>query len=485
MLPGISRQTSENGNIHEIIRMLESPSIAKRYGAQMRLLYVLPEFPPDFGGGISTVYSKLLPILAQSGHSVTVLLASRDHLEKPRYAWRGVEVWPLQNRYLKIGKQLLDAWSHNAFLYHFLPPAWAAWHQAQDLGCFDIVEVTDWALLFIPWLVQARRQSVVVSLHGSCGQADWYGEPGRRAGEGQLLRILESAILPLADKLVTNSTLNAQFWWSQCGVRPQVIPPMAETQSRTSLMLAAPETGCSMPRSKRGTVVGRLQNWKGPEVVCKALRLLPKQNVDWIGKDAPWKGGAITTSTYLQSEYPDVLHQQLHLLGRLPVDSVQSHISEAAFHCIPSLWDVFNVTAIEAIYNDTPLICSTEAGAAMLVIDRQTGYLFDPQQPQQLAESIKSVQALSRRARQDLTTQAREHVTLITDISHITSLYNRLFRACAASFCDRDSSPWLLQFTDNCNLTNATIRLQQKSSLLRTIKLGLKIPWTRLIGNQP
>ena len=37
----------------------------------MQLLYVLPEFPPDFGGGIATVYGRLLPRLAALGHRVT------------------------------------------------------------------------------------------------------------------------------------------------------------------------------------------------------------------------------------------------------------------------------------------------------------------------------------------------------------------------------------------------------------------------------
>lgn len=450
----------------------------------MRLLYVLPEFPPDFGGGISAVYSRLLPSLARSGHSVTVLLASLDHLEKPRYSWRGVEVRPLENTYLKTSTEVLEAWGRNAFLYHFLPPAWAAWHQAQELDNFDVVEVTDWALLFIPWLVQARRQPVVVALHGSCGQTDWHGKPAHRAGEGQLVRVLESAILPLADKLVANSTLNAEFWWRQCGVRPQVIPPMVGNRSRSSLSLTSPKAGCNMPRGERGVVVGRLQNWKGAEVVCKALRLLPEQTIDWIGQDTPWEEGAITTTTYLQRDYPDVLHQQLHLMGKLPEDRVQSLIAGAAFLCIPSLWDVFNVTAIEAIANDTPLICSIKAGAAMLVAHRQTGYLFDPAQPQQLAEAIRAVQALSGTERYELISNAKKNLDRITAESYISDLHTSLLRTCAAEFRERDSSPWLLQVTEQCNVTSTNNRLQLMQALLIRMKRSPQSIWTRLKGNQ-
>jgi hypothetical protein len=160
----------------------------------------------------------------------------------------------------------------------FLPVTSAAWLQAQQFEQPDLVEVTDWGLLFVPWLVQQRRQPVIVSLHGSCGQVDWHGNPGARSGERQLVRLLESTAMPLADAVIANSTLNAEFWWQECSVRAEVIPPVADQP-------APPSAGHA--RSQRGVVVGRLQNWKGPEVFCKALRLVPNQQVDWIGQVTP------------------------------------------------------------------------------------------------------------------------------------------------------------------------------------------------------
>jgi hypothetical protein len=42
----------------------------------MKLLCVIPEYPPDFGGGIATYYGALLPALARCSVSVTALIGS-------------------------------------------------------------------------------------------------------------------------------------------------------------------------------------------------------------------------------------------------------------------------------------------------------------------------------------------------------------------------------------------------------------------------
>ncbi len=368
----------------------------------------------------------------------------------------------------------MTVWKHHAFLNNFLPSAWAAWLQAGQFESPDLVEVTDWGLLFVPWLVQQRRQPVVVSLHGSCGQVDWHGNPDGLMGEGRLVRLLETAILPLADGVIANSTLNAEFWWQQCGVRAQVIPPIAAEPA-----LPAP----GQARSQRGLVVARLQNWKGPEVLCRALRLVPNQQVDWIGHDTPWQGSHISTSAHLRQAFPDVLDHQLRLLGKLPVDQVQSRISRAAFLCIPSLWDVFNVTALEAIATGTPVICSTRAGAAMLLAHGQTGYLFDPQQPVELADAIRTVQALKATARQRLTARSREHTAGLTNASQVAGQHQAVYAKVMDGFRSREPSPCLLDVLMSGAISSGGNSLpDQRRSPRAAIRCALRWARARLQG---
>lgn len=409
----------------------------------MHLLYVLPEFPPDFGGGIATVYGRLLPRLAAQGHRITVVLASRERLDQPGYCWQGVEVVPLESSRLAQAGEDLKGWRHHGFLYHFLPIAWAAWLQAQEQGVFDVVEATDWALLFLPWLVQQRRQPVVVSLHGSCGQVDWHGNPGARGGEGQLVRLLETAALPLADAVIANSTLNAEFWWQQCGVRAQVIPPLAEDLVESASLPAASGFHIVAPRSNRGVVVGRLQNLKGPEVLCRALRLLPGQQVDWIGQDTTWEEGCLSTADHLRREFPDVVDHQLHLLGQLPPHQVRDHISQAAFLCVPSFFDVFNITILEAIAVRTPVICSRQAGGSMLFQQEGAGYLFDPDNLEQLAVAMQALQSLTVAQESDLCQSAMEQAISICEASRVARQVTDAYVRSIKSWQPRGGDLWI------------------------------------------
>jgi hypothetical protein len=49
----------------------------------MKLLFVLSEYLPEFGGGIISYYSAILPFLVANGHSVDVLVVSMQSLDKP------------------------------------------------------------------------------------------------------------------------------------------------------------------------------------------------------------------------------------------------------------------------------------------------------------------------------------------------------------------------------------------------------------------
>jgi glycosyltransferase involved in cell wall biosynthesis len=447
----------------------------------MRLLYVLPEFPPDHGGGIAMVYGQLLPELTAAGHRITVLLASREHLDQPRYQWQGVEVFPLQSAALAQAQEQMQAWRHHAFLNQFLPLAWAAWSQAQGLGTFEVVEATDWALLYLPWLVQRRSQPVVVSLHGSCGQVDWHGNPDGRRGEGQLVRLLEIAAMPLADRLIANSTLNAEFWWQQCGVRPQVILPIAVQSAVTAVGNA---------RSQRGLVVARLQNWKGPEVLCRALRELPGQQIDWIGQDTPWHESAISTATHLRRQFPDVVDHQLHLLGRLTPEQVRARIQQAAFVCVPSLWDVFNVTVVEAIAEGVPVVCSNQAGAAMLIKHAETGYLFDPKQPSDLSEAIRRLQRLSASQQGMIASMAQIQALTLMRSDQITSKLVREYFLLGCSFRPRELDLWLAHTINNGidGCFSGKRSQQRRYVLVRPVIWAIRMlkhvwPWSRSRSN--
>ena len=148
----------------------------------MKILFILPEYHREQAGGIRTFYCNLLPALANAGCSVKVLLACRGTFDSPSYTDEaGVEV-----EYLR--RDLFEKHSRNVAasylagpptLGHYLPVGLAAYEQARGGEGFDLIELTDWPLYFLPWVCLGAKAPFTISLHSSIGQMrDFEPMPG-------------------------------------------------------------------------------------------------------------------------------------------------------------------------------------------------------------------------------------------------------------------------------------------------------------------
>ena len=115
---------------------------------------------------------------------------------------------------------------------------------------YDVVEVTDWQLLFLPWVGMGSRAVVNVSLHGSCGQLASYDPTPETTSDADFVRLLEAQGLAAADHIQANSHANAREWTERTGREVQVIPPMIGIGESSTAPHANSSTG--------GLVVGRL-----------------------------------------------------------------------------------------------------------------------------------------------------------------------------------------------------------------------------------
>ena len=364
----------------------------------MKLLYILSEYLPDSGGGIISYYAGILPYLAKAGHDVRVLVASRESLDRPDVELDGVQVSYLQSSFLHASSEGFDRFrvGYPAFSA-FLPVAWAAYRQADAGKGFDLIETTDFPMLYAPWVACKGSVPVNITLHGSPGQLDWHDSPASPSMDSDLLRLVERAAFAAAPSVQANSDANAHFWGSRSGRSiPVLLPPFQRGK------LVTPHGS----RKQSGLVVGRLQLWKGPHVLCQALALVPETTVRWIGKDVTDPRIGVRFSHLLSREFPGIFGSRLlHEPPKLHDDILQD-IAQANFLCVPSTWDVFNLTVVEAMSLGTPVICSSKAGAAMLIRYGENGFLFDPDQPDQLAACIRDLQRLSLEARDALNANA-------------------------------------------------------------------------------
>jgi glycosyltransferase involved in cell wall biosynthesis len=273
-------------------------------------------------------------------------------------------------------------------LNRHLAAAWASWEQAQAHGPFDIIEATDYGLLMVPPLLTGSTP-VVVQMHGSIGQIQSFDPAIGEELAGAVSLAIETESVRLASSCQTYSAANQQYWSRIAGESPiELIPPAWE------------RGGLEHKRSEIRPVIsvfGRIQMWKGPKVLSEALRLLPDcPVVHWYGRDLVDSAtGTGSTSQKLMEMYPEIWRNRIVTNQPVPPDTVLALQATSQVNLIPSTWDVFNFTVIEAMASGRPVVCSDCAGASALIEDGVTGFIYDGKSPQALASALRRAIDLS------------------------------------------------------------------------------------------
>jgi glycosyltransferase involved in cell wall biosynthesis len=370
----------------------------------MNLLFILPEYVTNAGGGIITFYRNFLPLLAAQGHTVRVIVGSGVVAERSPSPVMidGVSVETLDHDLLDRYHARFARYAAVPGLRRFLAAAWAMREQASHGEGCDLVEAADWGLMFLPWVVE-QGPPLVAQLHGSLGQIDLHDPVRGEEVQGHLVRMLERTSLAQASCAQAYSQANANFWQRQTGREVERILPAW----RPLLPYDA-----TTRKNARGLVVGRVQRWKAPEVLCEALHLLGGKAppIDWIGRDTPYERRDIKTSDHLRQTWPDIWGTVVTQLPEQPFEKTARLQAQAAFMIVPSLWDTFNFTCVEAMGAGTPVICSSGAGASELIEDGVNGFVFENGSAESLAAAIERMLSLSDTERNELAEAGRQTV---------------------------------------------------------------------------
>jgi glycosyltransferase involved in cell wall biosynthesis len=198
----------------------------------------------------------------------------------------------------------------------------------------------------------------------------------------------------------------------------------------------------------RALVVGRLQRWKGPEVLCDALRHLDNRApcVDWVGRDTVWGTRDGSTAEHIAQTYPDLWKSKLVSHNPISPAEVARRQASALFNIVPSTWDIFNFTAVEAMASGRPTVVSTGAGASELIEDGVNGFLFAKGDSYALAQALERVMGESRARLAEIGREGRNTIRTVLDPKTIAAKRLAAYRAAIGAFQARPPSPvggWL------------------------------------------
>jgi glycosyltransferase involved in cell wall biosynthesis len=362
----------------------------------MKILYVLPEYLPQTGGGIITYYAALLPSLVQAGHEVRVLYGS-SVVSAPGGGTskaNGIEAEILDSDLFAKYMLQFSRYQIAPKLQRHLAAAWALREQARKGPTPDIVEATDWGLLFVPWMLR-DGPPLVTTLHGSIGQIAHHDPLDGEQLADSVIQLIELLGLSSMEGVHSYSTNNVQLWEQKLGRKVDLVRPVFCSHGVPAV---------KAERTGRGLVVGRVQRWKGPHVLCEAMQLLGEKapDVDWIGRDVPIHNQGGSTARDLFQTWPDIWGRRIHHLPGESPEQIHLRQQTAGFVIVPSIWDVFNFTCIEAMAAGAAVVCSSGVGASDLIDNGVTGYISAPTSGRSLADNIENLLSLGPRRRAEI-----------------------------------------------------------------------------------
>lgn len=175
-----------------------------------------------------------------------------------------------------------------------------------------------------------------------------------------------------------------------CGVNLKLFHPLPQHEAKSEIAFSAD--------SFLIAYVGRLEERKGIHTLLEAVHLIddPRLQVVIVGgtpSEKPflsWKDLTVEPYSQYISLIEDYgIENQVTFTGGKPQDQLSKYYSAADVTVVPSYYEPFGMTAIEALACGSSVIASRVGGLKTTVKENHVGALFDARDPTQLAEKIK------------------------------------------------------------------------------------------------
>jgi glycosyltransferase involved in cell wall biosynthesis len=394
---------------------------------------------PDCGdGGLFQFYNQLIPVLAKHVEVHVVFASPFRTADGVTIAGaRCISVDPQRAVPLrrKLSTGALGVFPNVA---QMLATAHLGWQAAAELDP-DLIEVCDWPLGLAPAVLQ-RDIPYVVQCHGSAGQIAEHDIADGAAPEEAFLRLVEAQTIAHAYRVQTYSSANRDFWQNTTSRVVQLIRPALSLQPFAHLPLSDAPIA----------VFGRLQAWKGPDILLSALQALGSRApaVDWYGGVKRWPGTNTGADAYLRATFSSVWGSRFQHRHAVDRDAVALLQSESLCTLVPSTWDVFNFTAVEAMSRGKPVLVSCGAGASELIETGINGITFPANDGAALAAALEQFLGMSPAARATMGQAGRETVRTQLEPARIATARLAAYHEALEGFPNHQRGhtvPWLNQ----------------------------------------
>ena len=352
----------------------------------LHIAYVCPEYPlGTSANGVSTYTSRMVDGLLPRGHSVTTFCLNARDDSRPADAKNvrirhvlpgGIRVPVLRTLYYRLAHRLFDGYLPYRDLGVGLREAVCRAHAEVPI---DVLQCPEWGGL--AWWLRSLGIPLVVRLH--CPLAVSCPADGMAFSRSlRSVTALERRSIEIAGGVTAPSRAMVEVTEQTLGVSlpdARVIPNPIVVDEAT--------TGESESRGATPVLfVGRMDGLKGFDGLVHAFAKLASDPrhaglvLDVVGPDSGvlgTDGRRMSGATYLARHISDsALRDRVRLLGRRPQQEVQQRRWAGRVVVVPSRFENFPNTALEAMAAGCAVVASDAGGIPELIQHERNGLLF-------------------------------------------------------------------------------------------------------------
>lgn len=252
-------------------------------------------------------------------------------------------------------------------------------------GSYDLIHSHYWLSGQVGWLLaDLGRVPLIHTGHTWAAVKNAHRSDGDEP-EGEARRICEQQLVDNANALVVNTDDESFELSRHYDVDPDriaVVTPGADTELFTpgtnrNTELARRQLGIPL-HAKVVAFVGRLQEFKGPQVLLRAVGELvrrdPGRNLRVIVCGGASGSGA-SVGHYRELTRQEGIERRVRFLGPRPPEELVAVYQAADVVAVPSYNESFGLVAVEAQATGTPVVAARVGGLPLAVADGETGLL--------------------------------------------------------------------------------------------------------------
>lgn len=263
---------------------------------------------------------------------------------------------------------------------------------------YDLIHSHYWLSGQVGWLLRDLWEVPLVHTSHTLAAVKNTYRSENDSPESEARRICEQQLVDNADLLVVNTREETADLVQHYDAKEEnivVVAPGADTE------LFTPGNDRATERSRRQlgvplhakvvAFVGRLQEFKGPQVLIRAvaelLRREPERNLRVLISGGP-SGPNATPESYREMAAELGVERRIRFLDPRPPAELVAIYRAADVLAVPSYNESFGLVAMEAQATGTPVIAARVGGLPVAVADGETGLLVEGHEPEAWADAL-------------------------------------------------------------------------------------------------